>query len=230
MVQLTFFGLHLGLDGAWAWRWRSRRSIAPGYFLIWLAAAALVTGPCGGGRCRWGCTAEVLLFAVLCALALGRRKALGCCGNPGRARTPMLNDRGGQLVGPDRGRHPCDRGRPEGNGRVRHGDTEWLARGPDCAARHAHARDRGGGHGAGRRAPALNVRPVVACRRRRACPHIPPAAGPVRPSGGDPRRPDKLDLTDAEWRARLSPEQYHVLPRQGRHRAGLHRQDTSATS
>ena len=40
----------------------------------------------------------------------------------------MLNDRGGQLVGQSAVVTHVIEG---GSGRVRHGDTEWLARGPD---------------------------------------------------------------------------------------------------
>ncbi len=47
--------------------------IAPGYFLIWLAAAALVTGLVAAAM-PIGLTAEVLLFAMLSALALAAAK------------------------------------------------------------------------------------------------------------------------------------------------------------
>lgn len=100
--------------------------IAPGYFLIWLAAAALVTGLVAAAM-PIGVTAEVLLFVVLSALALAAAKRW-FARHPGESADPMLNDRGGQLVGQSAVVTHVIEG---GTGRVRHGDTEWLARGPD---------------------------------------------------------------------------------------------------
>jgi membrane protein implicated in regulation of membrane protease activity len=101
--------------------------VAPGYFLIWLAAAALVTGLVAVAM-PVGLESEILLFVVLCALALaaGRRWVLR---HPVASADPMLNDRGGQIIGQSVVvTHVID----GGSGRVRHGDTEWLARGPDA--------------------------------------------------------------------------------------------------
>jgi len=101
--------------------------LAPGYFLIWLAAAALITGLVAAAM-PVGFDAQILLFVVLCALALaaGRRWVLR---NPVVSADPMLNDRGGQLIGQSVVVTHVIEG---GNGRVHHGDTEWLARGPDA--------------------------------------------------------------------------------------------------
>ena len=41
--------------------------LAPGYFLIWLAAAALLTGLVAAAM-PIGFEAEIILFAVLCAI------------------------------------------------------------------------------------------------------------------------------------------------------------------
>lgn len=101
--------------------------VAPGCFLIWLAAAALVTGLVAVAM-PVGLESEILLFVVLCALALaaGRRWVLR---HPVASADPMLNDRGGQIIGQSVVvTHVID----GGSGRVRHGDTEWLARGPDA--------------------------------------------------------------------------------------------------
>ena len=100
--------------------------IAPGYFLIWLAAAALVTGLVAAAM-PIGLSAEVLLFAMLSALALAAAKRW-FARHPGESADPMLNDRGGQLVGQSAVVSHVIEG---GTGRVRHGDTDWLARGPD---------------------------------------------------------------------------------------------------
>jgi inner membrane protein len=101
---------------------------APGYFLIWLAAAALLTGLVAAAL-PVGLEAEIMLFVVLCALALaaGRRWVLR---HPVVSADPLLNDRGGQLIGQSAVVTHVIEG---GMGRVRHGDTEWLARGPDAA-------------------------------------------------------------------------------------------------
>jgi membrane protein implicated in regulation of membrane protease activity len=72
MALLTdLFGLH--------WGWMAlgvalaiAELLAPGYFLIWLAAAALVTGLVAAAM-PVGLEAEIILFAVLCALALVTR-------------------------------------------------------------------------------------------------------------------------------------------------------------
>lgn len=125
MLQ-ELFGLH--------WGWMAlgvalaiAEMIVPGYFLIWLAAAALVTGLVAAAM-PISLNGEILLFVVLCALALaaGRR---WFARNPGVSADPMLNDRGGQLIGQTALVTHVIEG---GSGRVRQGDTEWLARGPDA--------------------------------------------------------------------------------------------------
>jgi len=101
--------------------------VAPGYFMIWIAAAALLTGVATAAL-PLTLTAQVLLFAVLAALAmaLGRR---WLARNPIVSADPMLNDRGGQLIGQTAlVTHAID----GGSGRVKHGDSEWMARGPDA--------------------------------------------------------------------------------------------------
>lgn len=100
--------------------------LVPGYFMIWLAAAAILTGlatllfPLGEPL-------QIALFALLSvnSVLLARRWLRI---NPIESPDPLLNDRVGRLVGETVVvTHAIDGGR----GRVRHGDSEWLARGPD---------------------------------------------------------------------------------------------------
>lgn len=103
--------------------------VAPGYFMIWLAAAAFLTGVLTAAL-PIALPIQVLAFAALSAVAvvLGRRWLIR---NPIESADPMLNDRGGQLVGQSVVvTHAID----GGSGRVRVGDSEWLARGPDAQA------------------------------------------------------------------------------------------------
>jgi len=121
-----------GLDPHWTWLALGvllaiAELLAPGYFMIWLAAAALLTGVAAAVLPLSGAL-QVGLFVVLAALALalGRR---WLARNPIESADPLLNDRGGQMVGQTAVvTHAID----GGSGRVRLGDSEWLVRGPDA--------------------------------------------------------------------------------------------------
>jgi len=100
---------------------------APGVFLIWLAGAALITG-----LIVWavpiGLPIQVAVFAALAivSVVLGRRYIAA---NPLVSADPLMNDRGGRLVGETVVVASAIDG---GTGKVHHGDSEWLARGPDA--------------------------------------------------------------------------------------------------
>jgi membrane protein implicated in regulation of membrane protease activity len=107
----------------------SAEMLLPGYFLIWLAAAALVTGLLAL-LLPIGMPLQIVLFAALAIVAvlLARRWLKA---NPIVSPDPLMNDRGGRLVGET---VVVTQALAGGSGHVRHGDTEWLARGPDAAA------------------------------------------------------------------------------------------------
>jgi membrane protein implicated in regulation of membrane protease activity len=103
--------------------------VIPGVFLIWLAGAAIIVG-----MLTWfvpiGIPLQVVIFAVLAIVAVftGRRYLAA---NPVVAADPLMNDRGGRLVGEmvtvvgaiEQG----------STGKVHYGDSEWLAKGPVAA-------------------------------------------------------------------------------------------------
>ena len=113
--------------------------VIPGVFLIWLAGAALIVG-----ILTWivpiGVPLQIVIFSVLAIVAVftGRRYLAA---NPVVPADPLMNDRGGRLVGEmvtvvsaiEQG----------STGRVRYGDSEWLAKGPVA---EAGARMRVTGH------------------------------------------------------------------------------------
>ena len=116
-----WFWLSLGLILAIA------EMVIPGVFLIWLAGAAMLTG-----LVAWlvpiGFPLQIVLFAALAIVSVfvGKRYLAA---NPVTSADPLLNDRGGQLVGETVVVATALVG---GEGRVRHGDSEWLAKGPDA--------------------------------------------------------------------------------------------------
>ena len=99
----------------------------PGVFLIWLAGAAMVTG-----LIVWavpiGLPLQVVIFAALAIVSvfIGRRYLAA---HPVISADPLMNDRGGRLVGETVVVTSAIDG---GSGKVRQGDGEWLARGPDA--------------------------------------------------------------------------------------------------
>jgi membrane protein implicated in regulation of membrane protease activity len=101
--------------------------VVPGVFLIWLAGAAIVTG-----ALTWALplslALQIVIFAGLAILAVfsGRRYLRA---NPVVSADPLMNDRGGRLVGEV---VTVTNVIESGSGRVKYGDSEWLAKGPDA--------------------------------------------------------------------------------------------------
>lgn len=118
-----------GLDPGWLWLIGGiilliAEIIAPGFFLVFIGAAALAAGVFTI-LFGLGVVGQLALFALYAVLAVmvGRR----FYANAARASSdPLLNDRAGRLVGKlvtvvaDVDEH---------HGRVRVGDGEWSARG-----------------------------------------------------------------------------------------------------
>ena len=75
-----------------------------------------------------GLPVQIMIFAALAMIAVfsGRRYLAS---NPVVPADPLMNDRGGRMVGETVVvTHAID----DGHGKVRHGDSEWLAKGPDA--------------------------------------------------------------------------------------------------
>lgn len=123
----------LALEAHWIWLILAAilgiaEIILPGFFLIWLALAALITGlitmVTGVGE-----PAQFAIFALLAILAVfaGRRWfAL----NPIETSDPLLNDRGARLIGEIVTVVEAIEGGK--NGRVRVADGVWSAKGSDA--------------------------------------------------------------------------------------------------
>ena len=98
--------------------------IAPGFFLVFLGAAAIATG-LFTVLLGLGTVAQLALFALYAVIAMlvGRRFYANRTTD---STDPLLNDRAGRLVGRVvTAVQPID----DHSGRVRVGDSEWSARG-----------------------------------------------------------------------------------------------------
>jgi membrane protein implicated in regulation of membrane protease activity len=102
--------------------------IAPGFFMIWLAVAAIATGLLALVL-PISMPFQVLLFASLAVAAVyaGRRWFVL---NPIESTDPDLNNRGARLVGET---VVVVEAIANGRGRVKVGDGVWNAKGPDAS-------------------------------------------------------------------------------------------------
>ncbi|AKM08010.1 NfeD family protein [Pelagerythrobacter marensis] len=102
--------------------------VVPGVYLIWLAAAALATGFLTFVL-DLGLAVQISNFVFLALiLAFSARRFLR--DKPIVGADPLLNKRGSRLIGETALVTQAFEG---GTGRIRHGDSEWLARGADVA-------------------------------------------------------------------------------------------------
>lgn len=101
--------------------------VIPGVFLIWLAGAAILTG-----LLAWvvpiGVPLQIAIFAALAIVSvfIGKRYLAA---NPITPADPKMNDRGARLLGE---MVTITQAIDGGSGRARHGDSEWLVKGPDA--------------------------------------------------------------------------------------------------
>ena len=124
----------LDLDPGWLWLIGGvllliAEVIAPGFFLIFIGAAAIITG-LFTVLFGFGLAPQLALFALyaIIAVLIGRR----FYANRGSdSADPLLNDRAARLVGK---MVTVVEAVDEHNGRVRVGDSEWSARGGPATA------------------------------------------------------------------------------------------------
>ena len=123
-----------GLEPHWWWLLAAAvlgilEIFLPGIFLIWMAAAAAITGIVSA-LLPMALPFELGLFGLLALSAVysGRRYYER---NPVASSDPLLNDRTARLVGQTVTVVTAIEG---GEGRVKVGDGVWTARGPDAAA------------------------------------------------------------------------------------------------
>jgi membrane protein implicated in regulation of membrane protease activity len=121
-----------GIDPSWLWLIGGvvlliAEIIAPGFFLVFIGAAAIATG-LFTLLFGLGTVPQLALFALyaLLAVMIGRR----FYANRGSSADPLLNDRAGRLVGKV---VTVVATVDEYNGRVRVGDSDWSARGGPAA-------------------------------------------------------------------------------------------------
>ena len=103
--------------------------LVPGVYLIWLAVAAIITGVLTFGL-DLTLPSQVVIFISLSLIAAFSAKRF-LRDQPIVSSDPLLNQRGSRLIGDTAVVSQAFEG---GTGRIHHGDSDWLARGPDLDA------------------------------------------------------------------------------------------------
>lgn len=117
----VWFALGLALAGL--------EMLVPGVYLIWLALAALATGALTFAL-DLGAPIQIVNFVFLSLIIVfSARRILR--DQPIVSSDPLLNNRMGRLVGQT---GTVAVAIEHGEGRVRQGDSEWPARGPELSA------------------------------------------------------------------------------------------------
>lgn len=121
------------LDPHWVWlsiglALAALEMVVPGVYLIWLALAALVTGVLTFVL-DLGVAVQITNFIFLSLIAAFSAKRW-LRDRPIQSADPLMNDRQGRMIGQTAVVTHALEG---GSGRVRYGDGEWSARGPDLA-------------------------------------------------------------------------------------------------
>ncbi|MBT8390092.1 MAG: NfeD family protein [Altererythrobacter sp.] len=122
-----------GFDAHWVWIaigliLAALEMLVPGVYLIWLAIAAIITGLLTLGI-GLGLPAQIVVFVSLSLIAAFSAKRF-LRDSPIESSDPLLNQRGTRLIGENALVTQAIDG---GSGRVKYGDSEWIARGPDIA-------------------------------------------------------------------------------------------------
>ena len=103
--------------------------LVPGVYLIWLALAAIITGVLTY-TLDLSMPAQVIDFVFLSLIvAFSARRFLR--DRPIESSDPLMNRRGARMVGQTA---LVVQAIEHGSGRVKLGDSEWIARGPNVAA------------------------------------------------------------------------------------------------
>jgi membrane protein implicated in regulation of membrane protease activity len=103
--------------------------LIPGVYMIWLAAAAIITGVLTAAF-DLSLPMQVIDFVFLSLIiAFSARRFLR--DKPIESQDPLMNRRGARLIGETA---MVVQAIEHGSGRVKLGDSEWIAHGPNVAA------------------------------------------------------------------------------------------------